>query len=54
MKRGFKITHFELSDTFGVMIHLSYFPQKIKNDILDFRSGLVRPDKKMKKIFNIK
>lgn len=53
LKCGFKITNFELSDAFGTMVHLTYFPQKIKNDILDFRSGLKRPDKKMKKIFKL-
>ena len=53
LKQGFKLTTFELSDTFGMMVHLTYFPQKIKNDILDFRSGLNRPNKKMKKIFKL-
>lgn len=53
LKAGFKITNFELSDRFGTMVHLSYFPQKIRNDILDFRSGYKRPDKKMKKIFKL-
>jgi GNAT superfamily N-acetyltransferase len=53
LKCGFKITNFELSEQFGTMVHLSYFPQKIKNDILDFRSGYRRPSKKMKKVFGI-
>lgn len=53
LKAGFKITNFELSDRFGTMVHLTYFPQKIRNEILDFRSGYKRPDKKMKKIFKL-
>ena len=53
LKQGFKITSFELSESFGTMVHLSYFPSKIKNDILDFRSGLKRPNKKMKEIFSL-
>jgi hypothetical protein len=53
LKLGFKITTFELSDSFGTMVHLTYFPQKIKNEILDFRSGLNRPNKKIKKIFKL-
>lgn len=53
LKMGFKITNFELSERFGNLIHLTYFPQKIRQDILDFRSGFKKPDKKMKKIFNI-
>lgn len=53
LKQGFKITHFELSEAFGTLVHLTYFPSKIKNEILDFRSGLKRPGKKMKKIFKL-
>ncbi len=53
LKMGFKITNFELSERFGNLIHLTYFPQKIRSDILDFRSGYKRPDKKMKKIFKL-
>lgn len=53
LKLGFKITNFELSEAFGTMVHLSYFPSKMKNDILDFRSGYRRPNRKMKKVFGI-
>jgi hypothetical protein len=53
LKLGFKITNFELSEAFGTMVHLSYFPSKIKNEILDFRSGYKRPNKKMKKVFGL-
>lgn len=53
LKFGFKITNFELSERFGTMVHLTYFPQKTRRDILDFRSGYKRPDKKMKKIFKL-
>lgn len=53
LKMGFKVTSFELSDAFGTMVHLTYYPHQIKNDILDFRSGLKRPNKKMKKIFKL-
>lgn len=53
LKAGFKITNFELSERFGVLVHLTYFPQRIRNDILDFRSGFKYPSKKMKKIFKL-
>lgn len=53
LKQNFKITTFELSETFGTMVHLTYYPSKIKNEILDFRSGHKRPSKKMKKVFKI-
>ena len=53
LKMGFKITNFELSERFGNLVHLTYFPQKVRSDILDFRSGYKRPNKKMKKIFKL-
>ncbi len=53
LKAGFKITSFELSERFGTMIHLTYFPQKTRQDILDFRAGFKYPDKKIKKIFSL-
>ena len=51
MKLGFKITTFELSEAFGTLVHLTYYPSKISNEILDFRAGYERPNKKIKKIF---
>lgn len=53
LKQGFKITTFELSDDFGTMVHLSFYPSKIKNEILDFRSGHKRPNRRIKKIFRL-
>ncbi len=53
LKQGFKITSFELSDRFGVLAHLSFFPSQIQNDILSFRSGDLRPTKRLKKIFQL-
>ncbi len=53
LKLGFKITTFELSDAFGTMVHLTYYPSKVKNEILDFRSGLSRPNRRIKKIFRL-
>ena len=53
LKMGFKITNFELSERFGNLGHLTYFPQKIRSDILDFRSGYKRPNKKLKKLFKL-
>lgn len=37
----------------GTMVLLSYFKNKTQYDILDFRSGFRKPNKKMKKIFSI-
>lgn len=53
LKEGFKITNFQLSYHFGAMVHLTYFPSKLATDILDFRAGYVRPNKKMRKVFRL-
>lgn len=53
LKLGFKITTFELSEAFGTLVHLTYYPHKVSNEILDFRSGYERPTKKIKKIFKL-
>ena len=49
MKKGFVITGTELTDTFGTLVHLSYFTNPERRRILDFRSGSLRPDAAMKK-----
>lgn len=53
LKQEFKITNFELSHAFGVMVHLTYFPSKLTREILDFRAGYLRPKKKLKQIFKL-
>jgi ribosomal protein S18 acetylase RimI-like enzyme len=53
LKAGFKITSVELSERFGTLVHLTYFPQKTRQEILDFRSGFKYPSKKIKKIFKL-
>lgn len=53
LKAGFKITHFELAEQFGTMVQLSYYFNQMQNEILDFRSGLKRPTKKVKKAFSL-
>lgn len=49
MKRGFVITGTELTDTFGTLVHLTYFTNPERRRLLDFRSGSLRPDAAMKK-----
>ena len=38
-KAGFVITSFEISDIFGVLVHLSYCFNPLRKDLLDFRVG---------------
>jgi L-amino acid N-acyltransferase YncA len=49
LKSGFIITSFELSDVFGVLVHLSYFTNSIRRKAMDFRAGQSIPDEELKK-----
>lgn len=53
LKEGFVITKFELSDIFGVLIHLTYFTNRTRKKVLDYRCGQLKPDFELKEIFNI-
>lgn len=53
LKRGFRITGTELSDIFGVLVHLSYLTNSDRQKILKFRAGHIRPDEKIKSVFKI-
>lgn len=53
LKLDFKITSLELSDVFGVLIHLSYFSSEARKKMLDYRSGFIRPDEEIKKYLDL-
>lgn len=53
LKADFQITKFELSDSFGCMLHLTCFTNPLRRKVLDFRSGHIRPDAELKEIFKI-
>ena len=53
LKAGFVITHFELSDTFGLLVHLSYFFNPRRRKLLDFRAGQLTLDDELKRILKI-
>jgi hypothetical protein len=44
LKAGFVITGIEVSEVFGVMVHLSYFFNPLRRKVLDVRIGQARPD----------
>jgi hypothetical protein len=48
LKAGFIITGFELSDVFGILVHLSYFFNPLRRKVLDVRVGQARPDAEVK------
>jgi ribosomal protein S18 acetylase RimI-like enzyme len=44
LKLGFVITGVEISDVFGVLVHLTYFTNNDRRRVMDVRSGESRPD----------
>lgn len=53
LKNGFVITGTELTDAFGVLVHLSYFTNPLRKKILIFRAGDQRPDEEINKAFHL-
>ena len=53
LKRGFKITSLEVSDRFGTLVHLSYYFNPLRKDIMTFRSGDAKPSEAVKKALGI-
>jgi len=53
LKLGFRITSMEMSDIFGVLVHLSYFPNPVRNRMLDYRAGHTRPDDEIKRLLKL-
>lgn len=49
LKQGFVITALEVSDIFGILIHLNYFPKEIRRKMMDYRVGQIKPDAEIKK-----
>jgi ribosomal protein S18 acetylase RimI-like enzyme len=48
LKAGFVITALEVSDRFGTLVHLSYFFNEKRRQVMQFRSGDLRPDNDLK------
>lgn len=53
LKYGFTISGFELNDVFGNLVHLSYYADPFHQRIIDFRTGHLRPDEKIKQVFSL-
>jgi hypothetical protein len=53
LKTGFTISKMEMSDRFGVLIHLHYYTNKTRRKIMDYRAGQLKPDKEIKDIFKL-
>lgn len=53
LKAGFVITALEVSDRFGTLVHLSYFFNEKRRQVMKFRSGDLRPDSELKKALRL-
>jgi ribosomal protein S18 acetylase RimI-like enzyme len=53
LKAGFVITALEVSDRFGTLVHLSFFFNETRKRIMEFRSGDLKPDQKIKDALGI-
>lgn len=53
MRLGFTITGFEMHDTWGVGVRLTYLANPIRQEILKFRDGSKRPSEEVKKLLKI-
>jgi hypothetical protein len=53
LKLGFHITSLEMSDTFGVLVHLSYLPNCKRRKVLNFRAGQARPDEEVRRLLKL-
>jgi GNAT superfamily N-acetyltransferase len=49
LKAGFVITGIEVSEVFGVLVHLSYFFNALRRKVLEVRVGQARPDAEVKR-----
>lgn len=53
LKFGFVITGVELSENMGTLVRLSYTPNQLVKEMLDFRCGQSKPNDKIKTILDI-
>jgi GNAT superfamily N-acetyltransferase len=48
LKFGFTITAMEISDVFGTLVHLTYFPNPLRRKVMIYRDGNLMPDEELK------
>lgn len=54
LRAGFIITALEVSDRFGTLVHLSYFFNSTRRQVMDFRAGELKPTDKLKEAMGFK
>ncbi|HMS63894.1 MAG TPA: GNAT family N-acetyltransferase [Ignavibacteria bacterium] len=53
LRQGFIITSFEISEIFGIMIHLTYFFNEYRKKTIEYRVGKLKPDFKMRNALSL-
>jgi len=53
LRQGFVITTFEVSDIFGVLVHLTYYFNHNRKKVIDYRVGQLRPDKELRQALSL-
>ncbi len=53
LKAGFVISNMGIDDKFGVLIHLHFYTNNDRRKIMDYRSGQMKPDQRIKDIFKM-
>jgi ribosomal protein S18 acetylase RimI-like enzyme len=49
LKQGFVITALEVTDVFGTLVHLHYYPKEVRRKMTDYRVGQIKPDTEIKR-----
>lgn len=53
LKVGFTISALEVTDMFGVLVHLTYFPKELRRKMMVYRVGDAKPDDEIRKCLQI-
>ena len=53
LKAGFVITAFEVSDVYGVLVHLKWFSNPLRRKAIDFRAGRAAPDGELRRLLGL-
>ncbi|MAV90346.1 MAG: hypothetical protein CL676_02930 [Bdellovibrionaceae bacterium] len=54
LKYGFVITSMEVTDIFGVLVHLTYFPKELRRKMMVYRVGDMKPDREIDSCLDLK
>ena len=53
LKAGFLISALEVTDVFGVLVHLTYFPRALRKKLMIYRVGDIKPDDEIRNCLKI-